>query len=479
MSVGGIGGRAEEVLARLEATTGSGPSLFSAFDAVDNVRDAIGALAGRSVIGADDIERVVREAKDYGSINAAEQGALRALLVSRAGAFEPAARVALARFLGVPDPLPPPAAAPDRAPVGSTGRVDVLRDLSRLHDPSVRAAFRDDPALQRVLLGQATLAAGARGGAVVEVQAALLDAGFDLGAAGADGDFGGGTRTAVAALQRREGLAATGVIDAATLAALGRLAGPDHRRDLASPLIEGGIGPGQPNAPGDVAAVQERLRALGFYQGPVNGRPAAELYRAVRVFDSVVANAEHLPIAGPERREAEALTPGEATELWARAANAPRWTRLAASGPGWVNGDRDRHGHATDWLADALVRAGARYEQARAAHPGWTAIHTNDASMRHAGDTPDHDSHEVGLDLDVKLGAGRLTHRHRSYDREETWAKVQAFLDDPAVERILFNDPELIRRADGDPAYRGRLARSDGHDDHLHIDFRVPQREPR
>jgi peptidoglycan hydrolase-like protein with peptidoglycan-binding domain len=74
-----------------------------------------------------------------------------------------------------------------------------------------------DETLQQVAAGAATLAKGARGDGVRALQQALTTLGTPMTA---DGSFGPKTGAAIAALQAAEGLPQTGVVDAATLAAI-------------------------------------------------------------------------------------------------------------------------------------------------------------------------------------------------------------------------------------------------------------------
>ncbi len=339
-----------------------------------------------------------------------------------------------------------------------------------------RAAFHTDPTLAAILDGNDTLARGARGQAVVEVQRALLDLDYDLGAAGCDGDFGPAVGRALRAFQQDMGLPVTGEVDRATLEALEQAA-PRDPRSMATPLIEASVGPNGRNRPSDVKAVQERLSELGFFDGRINGRWSARLGSAIKLFDGIVSDLEMLPRSYTTRRRAETLSPGEAAEAWLRADNAPRWERLPAGGTGWQNDDRDGYSYATSWLRDALERVGRRYAADYLGdHPEAAQIHTNDASLRRGGDTPDHETHETGLDLDVRLGTGGTNVRWAGYDREETWAKIKAFLDDEDVDQVLFADRTLVERANTDPRYAGRLIYASDHDDHFHVDFRVPDR---
>jgi peptidoglycan hydrolase-like protein with peptidoglycan-binding domain len=94
---------------------------------------------------------------------------------------------------------------------GINGRDPVQGDLEVHAAAAPAAAGQAAPA--------ASLGIGARGPAVKALQEKLLAAGITV-PGGADGIFGRGTASAVAAFQKAAGLPTTGVADAATLAAL-------------------------------------------------------------------------------------------------------------------------------------------------------------------------------------------------------------------------------------------------------------------
>ena len=71
-----------------------------------------------------------------------------------------------------------------------------------------------------VAVSYLTLARGSKGDAVVRLQKALMEKGYDLGKWGADGDYGSATLAAVLAFQVDNGLAATGVANNDTLTVL-------------------------------------------------------------------------------------------------------------------------------------------------------------------------------------------------------------------------------------------------------------------
>lgn len=121
------------------------------------------------------------------------------------------------------------------------------------------------------------LAVGARGQAVVQIQAALVSAGIRL-VGGVDGTFGPMTANALREFQTRQGLTATGVVDQATAVALGVATAP-------ALLVRTGL---QRNATGaNVADLQRALVNSGIsVVGGVDGvfGPATE--RALRQFQT-------------------------------------------------------------------------------------------------------------------------------------------------------------------------------------------------
>ncbi len=101
------------------------------------------------------------------------------------------------------------------------------------------------------------LGEGARGNEVKTVQSALIAAGVKV-PGGADGVFGPATKSAVTAFQSRNGLPATGAVDAATAAALGLAQAP-----AAPAATSGGLTLGANGA--NVTELQQALIASGVY----------------------------------------------------------------------------------------------------------------------------------------------------------------------------------------------------------------------
>ncbi len=95
-----------------------------------------------------------------------------------------------------------------------------------------------------------------------------------------------------------------------------------------------------------------------------------------------------------------------------------------------------------------------------------------DIGLEHGGNIAGHDTHEQGLDVDIRLvrkdraqcRAG-TNYRTSVYDRSATRALILAIrtFAPGHVKLIYFNDPVLIRE--------GLTRRLAGHDDHIHVRF--------
>jgi peptidoglycan hydrolase-like protein with peptidoglycan-binding domain len=158
----------------------------------------------------------------------------------------------------------------------------------------------------------AGLARGARGDAVVSVQAALVNQGLQV-SGGVDGVFGAGTESALKAFQEQHGLSVTGVVDDATALALGltssKLLG----------LTQGVRGPA-------VTALQQSLVNAGItVAGGVDGIFGQGTSRAVKAFqkdrgysptgvvDAATAAAlEQIGSAAPKKKKKKATAEPEA-----------------------------------------------------------------------------------------------------------------------------------------------------------------------
>ncbi|KYF95821.1 hypothetical protein BE20_44155 [Sorangium cellulosum] len=133
---------------------------------------------------------------------------------------------------------------------------------TRLGAPELAA----NEVLRSIAAGAATLAEGARGDGVRALQDALGASGTSGERMTADGSFGPKTRDAIVALQAAEGLPQTGIVDAATIAALDRrLARLSARRALA---LDEAMAKAAGLSPDQVAALGRTSPAVQASGGP-------------------------------------------------------------------------------------------------------------------------------------------------------------------------------------------------------------------
>jgi hypothetical protein len=103
---------------------------------------------------------------------------------------------------------------------------------------------------------------------------------------------------------------------------------------------------------------------------------------------------------------------------------------------------------------------------------GYGPVAVGDASFEHGGDMPGHESHERGLDVDIRIMRRDErqcrwggNYRMAVYDRTATRALIKAIRAAAPghVKLIYFNDPVLIRE--------GLTRWHAGHDDHIHVRY--------
>ena len=138
-----------------------------------------------------------------------------------------------------------------------------------------------DPAASAYTL----LYSGSQGDAVKTLQSALKELGFYTGAV--DGSFGSGTRSAVTAFQKMNGLTQTGTADAATQALLyeGK---PKNSKGTATAVKTVSSVAGASISSGSqgeaVTRLQNRLKELGYYTGSVDGIAGSGTVKAIKAF---------------------------------------------------------------------------------------------------------------------------------------------------------------------------------------------------
>ena len=150
------------------------------------------------------------------------------------------------------------------------------------------------------------------------------------------------------------------------------------------------------------------------------------------------------------------------------------FTRMPFDGPGFEcygYGDDGNHHYGRSSTISAILHICQQWADQ---YPDAPRIGVGDISLPNGGDTPSHQTHEVGIDVDFSLVTNNGVEepsnwKHANYSRELT----QAFLDlifknsvlPPRV--ILFNDPHI-------PGVEA----SWGHDDHIHVRFRLGENIP-
>ena len=270
---------------------------------------------------------------------------------------------------------------------------------------------------------------GNRGADVAAVQAFLRHRGATIAL---DGFFGAATEAAVKAFQQQAGLQVTGRVGETTWTAL-------------VVRVESGVS-GEA-----VKALQRQLNEKRGAGLAVTGTRDAATVAAVRAFQKHAG----LTVNGI----AGALT----------------WRYLIA------HFDRPAFGSAVcdyqvgNGLADWGTGAAIGQVEAAAANVvalGHGRVAIGDIGLEHGGDIAGHDSHERGLDVDVRLMRNAkdqcstgVSYRSSAYDRAATRDLIKAIRSTAKghVKLIFFNDPVLIGE--------GLVRWYTGHDNHLHIRY--------
>lgn len=311
-----------------------------------------------------------------------------------------------------------------------------MRRLIRLFTPVVLACLclaLLAPGALALTVRYPTQSLGNRGSDVKSVQALLIGKGYPMTF---DGIFGTVTRDAVKAFQRTVSLPATGIVD-----------------DLTWNRMLTPVGPGSTGMAVRVLQRQliEKLRA----NVPVDSVYGASTKAAVLAFQ------KHMGLTADGKVGLQTWR----WLLWHYERPAFNATTLCDYTVGngtanWATGSSIGQLEGTA----AIVAAG-----------GYGRIAVGDAGFEHGGDIPGHETHELGLDIDIRpLRTDEnqcrygTNYRYSTYDRNATRALIRAIRATAPghVKLIYFNDPVLISQ--------GLVTRYAGHDDHLHIRYCVP-----
>ena len=251
-----------------------------------------------------------------------------------------------------------------------------------------------------------------------------------------DGVFGATTADAVRRFQNGHGLAATGIVDAATWS------------KLAVPLFQGIAGPA-------VFALQREL---------------VEKRAAVLVVDGIFGSTTRTAVVAFQKHAGLAQTGAVDLATWRTLVwhyELPRFSSKALCDYSVGNGP-------ANW-GTAEVIAGLEAAGAWSVIHGYGRLAVGDVSFEHGGPIPGHETHQRGLDVDIRplrkandQCTARTLYTYTAYDRTATRAVIKAVraLSPGRIKLIYFNDPVLISE--------GLTTWFSGHDDHLHIRFCEP-----
>ena len=246
-----------------------------------------------------------------------------------------------------------------------------------------------------------------------------------------DGVFGPSTREAVRVFQLSRELPVTGVVDPATWAR------------LVVPISSGATGDA-------VVALQRLLREKRAASVPLDGVFGPSTKTAVSAFQ------QHLGLAATGAADATTWR----GLVWHF--ELPRFSASALCDYSVGNGPAN---WGTAETTAVIEKAGAAMVVA-----GYGRVAVGDVSFEHGGDIPGHETHERGLDADLRPMRGandqctaRTNWRLTTYDRSATRALVKAIRAAAPghIKLIYFNDPVLVGE--------GLTTYSSGHDDHLHL----------
>jgi hypothetical protein len=251
-----------------------------------------------------------------------------------------------------------------------------------------------------------------------------------------DGVFGATTTDAVRRFQLGHGLVSSGIVDVATWS------------KLAIPLATGASGSA-------VVALQRELVEKRSAVLVVDGIFGSSTRSAVLAFQKHAGLAQTGVVDGATWR----------TLVWHY--ELPRFSSKALCDYSVGNGP-------ANWGTGETI-AGLEAAGAWSVIHGYGRIAVGDVSFEHGGPIPGHETHQRGLDADIRplrKANDQCTARTRwtygAYDRSATRALVKAIraLTPGHVKLIYFNDPVLISE--------GLTTWHTGHDDHLHIRFCEP-----
>jgi murein endopeptidase len=148
-----------------------------------------------------------------------------------------------------------------------------------------------------------------------------------------------------------------------------------------------------------VEANQQRARRIPQPLN-VNGLWTEDTKSAIQTFQTVLSGAN-----GVHDTQTATISPGSNAIKWLNATNAPRWSKLPATGTGWASVDNGQnHDWGSQWMQAIINTAGTTISNdalVQGFEAPYKVIQINDLSVPCGGVTAAHHGHQSGLNLDV------------------------------------------------------------------------------
>ncbi len=208
-----------------------------------------------------------------------------------------------------------------------------------------------------------------------------------------------------------------------------------------------------------VKELQDKLNQCG-YSLTIDGIFGTGTDTAVKNFQRSTTGLSVDGIVGPATKQAIDKY------ILARASKS-NFVELPSSGTGYVvvNNTYGNDNFGKPKTIQALKDLGSKWAKE---NPNAPKVQINDISTKNGGWMAPHQSHQKGVNVDIRLirndgQLGNTTYTSSTYSRDLTRKLIKAIKATGSVSSILFNDPVLINE--------GLCSKYDGHDDHLHVTY--------
>jgi murein endopeptidase len=140
--------------------------------------------------------------------------------------------------------------------------------------------------------------------------------------------------------------------------------------------------------------------------------------------------------------------------------------QLPSPGTGYTSYSPSQNQFGRQVTIDALVDISQSWFNSHSTDP---RIQIGDISLNGGGSFPPHQGHQKGLEADLRpmrndAVEGPTDIKSSTYSQPLTREVVQIIKQHSNLDRILFNDPQLVAE--------GLVTSFPGHDNHLHVEFK-------